>query len=171
MKNAILLQAKYNKHANSAMFSTLKAAPAGSFTKQSSTYFKSIAAECEHLLGVQIAVFLGNFSNFCAKKVDCAELLGAINADLSLKAEFKELDKMASLCEKVDSKIIEIIENTNDFESGAVLEFPGVKFEKTRAFLELAIFNHSTHHRGIVAAALDSFGVENDFNGMLGMPQ
>lgn len=171
MKKAILLQAKYNAHANAAMFEVLKSAPDGIFEKEIATYYKSVAKEAEHLLALEIAVFLGNFSNFCAKKVDCAELLQCINADLSLKGEFKTAQKMAELCAKVDAKICEIVEATDDFDAAAELSFPGISFKKSRGFLELAILNHSTHHRGVIAGALDTLGVQNDYNGMLGMAE
>lgn len=81
----------------------------------------------------------------------------------------KDINLLASLCEKTDDAIINIIQNTTDFNKVENLEFPGISFSKSRGFLMLAILNHSTHHRGQIAGALDILNTENDFNGMLGM--
>ncbi|MDE7256031.1 MAG: hypothetical protein K2N54_07655 [Helicobacter sp.] len=84
-------------------------------------------------------------------------------------AIFNDLDAFAKLQDQADSKVIELIQSIEDFDSVATLSFPGIEFKKPRAFLILAFLNHAVHHRGAIAGALDILKIENDFNGMLGM--
>lgn len=164
MKNILLLQAKHNKKANAAMFEVLKNLSESDFSKDLGTFYKSLKAELCHLIGVNVAVFGGVFAKWA--NVDCAEILGEINPDLSPKND--DLKALKELCAKCDEKIIEIVTNASELEKMDELSFPGITFKKTRANLILAILNHSLHHRAIIGAELDILGISNDFNGMLG---
>ncbi|RAX54259.1 hypothetical protein CCY99_04405 [Helicobacter sp. 16-1353] len=167
MKEILLLQAKYNKFANENMFSTLKQVERGLLEKNCGLYYGSIMHTAGHLVAGEIGIFIKEFSMYCDKKPS-NQLLESLT---KLEEIQKNVDSIASLCQKADSEIIDIIQNTNDFNKVEILSFPGISFSKSRGFLMLAILNHSTHHRGQIAAALDSFNIENDFNGMLGMPE
>ena len=81
----------------------------------------------------------------------------------------KDFNSLENCIKKVDSKLLEVIERIDDFNTIARLEFPQITFEKPLSQLILAIINHATHHRGELSAMLEILGVENDFAGMLGM--
>lgn len=164
MKEILLLQAKYNKAANAAMMSVLASLKPEQYTKELGLYYKSIKGELTHLIGVEIAVFGGVFATWAG--VDCRQILGEINEDLSLKNDdINSISKLLAIC---DEKVLEIIEKTPELEKIDELSFPGITFKKSRANLILALLNHSTHHRGIIGAELELLGISNDFNGMLG---
>lgn len=171
MKQTLLLQAQYNKFANANMFAVLQKAPKDSLYKDCGLYYGSIMQTAEHALCGAIGIILGRFSAFSAKKLEgLNELLGYLTPEMRLKSEiYNDLSAFATLQEKVDSKTIELIESIDDFERVETLAFPGVEFKKPRGFLILAFLNHSVHHRGQIAAALDTLKIENDFGGMLGM--
>lgn len=164
MKEMLLLQAKFNQKANLAMLEVLKNLSQNDLDKDCGTFYKSVKTELCHLIGVNVAVFGGVFAKWA--NVDCSEILGEINADLSVKND--DLGALKELCAKCDEKIIEITKNCAELEKMDELSFPGITFKKTRANLILAILNHSLHHRAIIGAELDILGVKNDFNGMLG---
>lgn len=164
MKEILLLQAKYNKAANAAMMKVLSTLSDEQYEKELGLYYKSIKGELTHIVGVQIAVFGGVFAKWAG--VDTAEIISAINEDLSLKNDdIKSISKLLAIC---DEKVLEIIEKTPELEKIDELSFPGITFKKSRANLILALLNHATHHRGIVGAELELLGISNDFNGMLG---
>lgn len=164
MKEILLLQAKYNKSANAAMMSVLAAASSEVLSRELGVYYKNIKTELSHLVGVEVAVFGGVFAKWAG--VDCSEILGAINEDLSLKND--DIASIKALLGKCDEKVLEIIEKTPELSKMDELSFPGITFKKTRANLILALLNHSAHHRAIIGAELELVGIANDFNGMLG---
>lgn len=167
MKEALILQAQYNKFANASMFETLKKVKDDSIYKDCGLYYDSIMKTAGHYIGGQIAIFICLFNSYADKKPsNLDEILESLK---DIETIQEDVDSLAKLCQKADDAIIDIIQNTSDFNKIENLEFPGVTFTKPRAFLMLAILNHSTHHRGQIAGALDILKIENDFNGMLGM--
>lgn len=171
MKTTLLLQAQYNQFANKNMFAVLQGAPKEVLYKDCGLYWGSIMQTAEHILCADIGIILRNFSAFATKKIEGMDaLLGAITPEGKLQsAIFNDLDAFAKLQNQVDSKISELIQSIEDFDSLATLSFPGVEFKKPRGFLILALLNHAVHHRGAIAGALDILKIENDFSGMLGM--
>lgn len=171
MKQALLLQAQYNQFANKNMFAVLQGAPKDALYKDCGLYYGSIMRTAEHSLCSTIGIVFQHFSPFATKKLDGLDaLFGAITPEGKLQSTiFNDLDAFAKLQNQVDSKVIELIQSIEDFDSVAVLAFPGIEFKKPRGFLILAMLNHAVHHRGAIAGALDILKIENDFNGMLGM--
>lgn len=171
MKQALLLQAQYNQVANKNMFATLQNAPKEALYKDVGLYYGSIMQTAEHSICGTIGIVLQHFSAFASKKLEgLGEYFEALTPEGRLQGSiYNNLDAFAKLQDKVDVKTIELIQAIEDFDSIAVLTFPGVEFKKPRGFLILALLNHAIHHRGQIAGALDAIKIENDFNGMLGM--
>ncbi len=171
MKEALLLQANYNQFANANMFATLLKQNKNVIYDNCGLHNGSIAKTIEHLICGEIGIFIKSFSPWASKAPsEMDSILSALTPSFTLESSILEnLESMRALCAKADKIIIEIIQNTADFSTIETLSFPGVTFQKSRAFLALAMLNHSTHHRGQIAGALDILKIENDFNGMLGM--
>lgn len=171
MKQTLLLQAQYNQFANKNMFATLQNAPKEALYKDVGLYYGSIMQTAEHNICGTIGIVLQHFSPFATKKLEGIDKIFAnVNAEGRLqRAIYEDIHSFAQLQEQVDNKTIELIESIEDFDSIAVLTFPGVEFKKPRGFLILALLNHAIHHRGQIAGALDILKIENDFSGMLGM--
>ncbi|STQ87027.1 hypothetical protein LS73_005620 [Helicobacter muridarum] len=170
MKDILLLQAKYNQFADNNLLATIEKVEFSKLQSNIGSYFKNAIGSIEHSLVANIYFFGSIFSTYTNKQVDINELLNISLPGGVLKDEYKSsfagLKKAMLL---VDSKIIEIVENIDDFTSRGKIEFPGITFEKPRGELILAILNHNIHHRGEVSAILDILGISNNFAGMLGM--
>ncbi|PAF51629.1 DinB family protein [Helicobacter sp. 13S00477-4] len=170
MKEILRLHAKYNQSANQAMIDCLKGLSIDDFNKDMGLYFRSICKTFEHALAVDSMVFANVYANYSDKKLDTASIAAIVNADLSIADEVRiSMQTLFEARKKVDDFIIALIEHINDFSKIEVLEFPGIKFEKPIYQFLISVLTHDTHHRGQIAAALDILGIENDFNGMLGV--
>ncbi|MCE3038835.1 DinB family protein [Helicobacter anatolicus] len=169
-KNIILLQAKYNQYANSNLFALLEQIDSKILTHNMGTYYKSILGTIEHYLTSSIVFFARNFSGLADKNICIQEIMSFLEADFVLKSEYKNnLAALKMVVQKVDSKMIEIIENMSDFDKDTKLEIGSFSITKNRAQLLLTFLNHNTHHRGEISAMLDILGVSNNFAGMLMM--
>ncbi|RDU61399.1 DinB family protein [Helicobacter sp. MIT 14-3879] len=167
MQEALLLQAKYNQFANNNMFHVLKKLDRQSLEQTySCLYFGTILKTLKHNISANIGIFLKEFSVYATNKpANLNRLLEYKN----LEIEKESIESIESISAQIDTAMIEIIENINNFHQVETLSFPNVAFKKSRAQMLLAILNHSIHHRGQIAAALDSIKIENDFAGMLSM--
>lgn len=139
MKQALLLQAQYNKFANANMFAVLQKAPKESLYKDCGLYYGSIMQTAEHSLCGAIAIVLGHFSTFSTKKLEgLDEIRACLDAQGRLqKTTFEDINAFMRLQSQVDDKTIELIQSIDDFEPIETLAFPGIEFKKSRGFLIL----------------------------------
>ena len=169
MKNMILLQARYNQFADNNLLKTIENVDFALLQRDANTHFKSALGTIEHYVSVNIMFFSDFFINYTDKTI-CAQDIRLFNNVQGLKDEYKkDFQSLKQVVQKTDEKIIEIIQNINDFEAIGKIEFPQITFQKPRGELILGILNHAIHHRGEVSAILDILGIHNDFAGMLGM--
>ncbi len=166
MKNALILQAKYNKISNQKMFELLIQQTPQILNKDYGLYYKSIIGTLLHILRGEIEIFIKEFSKYAQQTPHNLETL-----IISIPREdAAEIHTLAKLCAQADEAILQIIENTCDFQKEETLSFANnISFHKSRLQLMLSILNHSTHHRGEISAILDTLKIPNDFNGMLGI--
>lgn len=169
MKEALLLMARYNKQVNADMIECLLKADEAELRKDIGVYYKSVMGTLEHILALDVAMFSGLFKTFC-KDFDKSNdpLLDCASDCQSKKDAIKDLASFIKSRKCLDDMMLKVIEGIDDFDKVETLAFPGVKFEKPRYQLIMAILNHGIHHRGQAAAALDILKVDNDFSSMLG---
>ena len=172
MKEILRLYGKYNQEANKKMIAVLEGLDEGVLTKDMGLYYKSIVGTLVHYSAGDASFFKDYFSAFCAKAPDASKIEAMLAEPFTLKPQI--IGDMSNLCaarEVLDSSILDIIENINENDIKAVktIDFPWGAMQKPVYQFVLSILTHATHHRGMIAAALDMLKVDNDFNGMLGV--
>lgn len=68
MRETLILQARYNKFANTNMFSTLKKVKSRLLYDDCGLHYGSIAQTAGHVVGGEIGIFIKIFSSYSDKK-------------------------------------------------------------------------------------------------------
>jgi uncharacterized damage-inducible protein DinB len=74
--------------------------------------------------------------------------------------------------QQLDNLFLKFAEEVVDEDLGKNLTYTNFKgIEQTKNFggTLLHLFNHQTHHRGMISLYLDSLGIENDFSNLVSM--
>lgn len=170
MKDLLLLQARYNKLSDKNMFDVFfsleKEGKKELLYKDCGLFYTSIINTDVHNLYGSTRLFLGQIANFADKKPsNLSALLAHLRPDFSLLDSLtQDLGALFELHEQVNDTMIDIIANMSDFSKNETLNIaPNFSFTKPRFQLILTLLNHTTHHRGQIAGALDIMQVPNDF--------
>lgn len=167
MKEILSAFARYNRSANAALAAVLAEQPESLLREDQGSFFKSIYATMEHLVGAEVS-WLRRYPAYVpgslleGKPLVVAELeatkarmAGGIKELLAISAEADEL-----LVAFVDSLTEAQLTKRVSYKT-----FKGEELERTFWNLLFHICNHGTHHRGEVSALLDRKGVKNDYSG------
>lgn len=168
MKKMITMMARYNQLADINLLKTLEGVEYDKLKHNVGTYFNNPLNVISHYVATNV-MFINFLKDQTTCNVCCAEVGSFIVADKLKDEVLKDFNSLENCIKKVDSKLLELIERIDEFNTIARLEFPQITFEKPLSQLILAIINHATHHRGELSAMLEILGIENDFAGMLGM--
>ena len=163
----VKLLAKYNSKANEEMNETVASLRNEEWDKTFGGYYPSVHSVCNHLY---IADFnwlkrFGNIREFtCTKRpLFDATLSFASNVLDSVKhyvAMRKELDEvLLGFSEEVTAKDFEkTLKWTTSRGDDQARNFGGIL---------LHVFNHQTHHRGMISLYLEQLGKPNDFSNLM----
>ena len=72
---------------------------------------------------------------------------------------------------EIDEVIINMIESLDGDKFGMTIQFKNHKGDPVDGIVWkvlLQMFNHQTHHRGMISAFIDQLGVQNDYSSMMG---
>ena len=160
-----------NKAVNDAMLEVLERAEPGTFRHDVGGYYPSVGAILEHVYKADLN-WLTDFRTARPFKSLTREGASALldnlpDRDLLL---FPSLDSFAPARKALDEVFLGFTEELSDTDLGLVLHRRNRKGELTEKILWKAlihVFNHQTHHRGMVAEVLDQLGVENDFSNLV----
>jgi uncharacterized damage-inducible protein DinB len=163
-KDTVMLWANYNKMANDAMNGFIKTLNGDEWNRRFSGYFGSVRELCSHLY---IADFnwlkrFGNLKEFSFLKDSFFEKTLAFDTVL-----FETIDEYLSRRPELDNKMSAFASEMEDEDLGKMLRYTdsrGKTFEKNLGGLVMHMFNHDTHHRGMVSLYLELLGKENDFS-------
>ncbi|MDR2102674.1 MAG: DinB family protein [Treponema sp.] len=163
------LLARYNQGANEKMNGYIQSLTNEEWNQELKGYFKSIRGLCSHLY-VGDYSWLKRFENlrefntlkdpFFTKTLSFQEALFPVKEDYL--AQRPELDK----------RISAVIDETSEEDYRRVLKYAnaqGKSFEKNFGGVLLQLFNHETHHRGMISLYLELLGKENDFSSLLSL--
>ena len=170
-QKAILeLMATYNQRANKAMIEVLEDLDEGEIHKDRGLYFKSILGTMAHYTATDATFFKDYFALFCTSAPSSNKIEAMLESPFTLKPEIhNDATNLFAAREEIDSYILQVIAGIEDFSALKELDFPWGAMSKPVYQFIFGILNHGTHHRGMIASVLDTMGIENDFNGALGI--
>jgi uncharacterized damage-inducible protein DinB len=163
-KNTFELLAKYNMEVNQQMNDIIKALSEEEWNKKFSGYFKSIHELCSHIFIADYRMFK-NFKSVCVmdnlndtyfnEKYTYKEtLFDSINEYITKRVELDNI--LVDFVKKMTST--DLNKNIKHITSN------GVGLDKKLELFLMTIFNHETHHRGMISLYLEMLGKENDYS-------
>jgi len=160
------LLARYNAHVNTEMNKILTTLAPEEWTKDRGGFYPSFEKILAHLYSADVA-WLVRFTGlrpFKAVKGDPFDFPPApTETPFSGFADYDEKRKV------VDAAFVGFAAELTDADLTATLDYRnwrGDSLSKNFGGLVLHIFNHQTHHRGMIALYLDQMGVKNDFSNL-----
>jgi uncharacterized damage-inducible protein DinB len=158
------LLAKYNKITNELMNDIIKNLSEEEWNKKFPTVFGSIHELCSH-------VYICDFN--WLKRFKGLRDFDTLNKNLFEKNYgfveiiFSTINEYIFMRMELDKIIIEFINELKEDDVKNVLKFTnseGNKLEREMEALLIHMFNHETHHRGMISIFLELLGKENDYS-------
>ncbi len=162
----VRLLARYNAHVNSVMNGIISGLKPDEWERDLGGYYKSIRLLCSHM-------YLGDLA--WLKRFGKSKPFDSLNNPVIMQkydrdsAPFNGIDEYMKMRPELDSIITSFAEEiTNDDlkESLRYKNWKGEDQERNAGGLLLHVFNHQTHHRGMVSLYLELLGKENDFSNL-----
>ncbi|HUX36266.1 MAG TPA: DinB family protein [Rectinemataceae bacterium] len=163
---AAKLLSSYNQYANGRMNAILEKLDDSQWTREFSGYFKSIKTLCNHLY-IADFVWLRRFSGLRRSAYMDDKLLSE-DINFGMDALEDPIDYVSKR-KRLDGLIVRFVDGIGpqDLESTlAYKDSGGHDHRKSFGALVLHMFNHETHHRGMISLYLENLGIENDFNSL-----
>jgi len=165
--DTIKLFAKYNSNVNKEMNKFISLLKQNEWKKELGGYYKNIESLCSH-------IFLGDFAwlkRFCTLKSFNSLKNSIFNIDYPWDSlPFNNIDEYIYRRTELDSIISSLAEEIQQDDLGKYLKYKNYKGEdQNRNFggLLIHVFNHQTHHRGMISLYLELLGIDNDFSNLL----
>jgi len=164
--DTIRLLAVYNEKTNSHMNGFISQIDEAGWNHNFNTFFPSIAKICNHIYIADFS-WLKRYSSlrpfeYIKDNVFLNEVTFATDAFETQK------DYMAKR-EYIDKLIIEFVNEITQDDLNRNLKYTDLRgTENNRSFggLVLHMFNHQTHHRGMISIYLEMMGIENDYSNL-----
>jgi len=159
--------AQYNKITNDKMNSYIQEISEKQWNTDFNGYFKSIHELCSH-------IYICDF-NWLKRFGELREFNTLSNAFFDKNHSFSEtlfqnINDYLIMRSELDDIIVNFISELSTNDLDAVLQFTdskGIKFARKMEPLILHMFNHETHHRGMISLYLELLGIENEFSSSL----
>jgi uncharacterized damage-inducible protein DinB len=161
------LLANYNKMANELMNDIIKNIAEEEWDKTFSAYYKSVHELCSH-------IYISDFN--WLKRFKFLHKFESLNKKIFLEdynfteTIFSSINEYISMRIELDDIIIEFINEITEKDLVMILKYKnskGIDFEKRVDGLLIHLFNHETHHRGMISLYLEMLGKANDYNSIL----
>ncbi len=171
MKELFELYALYNKKANASMIDILKKIPEDVLKKDMGIFFKSILETFVHMIMMNIMWLKRTNGLFQNKYSSIANSDIIKTPDSELRERIKKDYKIAfNIKNQLDDLFEKYVNELNDDDLTKRLRYKNMKgdeLERTYWHTIVHIFNHETHHRGVISAILDQLKIDNDYSGVL----
>lgn len=151
LKDQVAQMARYHVWATDRLLNAVAAIPDELYAKQCGLFFGSIHGTLNHLLLTDSEIW---FSRFSGAEITSLPLDGELERDRSL---------LASRLKAAAAQWSGYIASLDEAQFGADLHYTmttGQPRSLSRASALFHVFNHGTHHRGQVTAAITMLGFE-----------
>lgn len=161
------LLAQYNQVANKKMDNIIRNLSEAQWNQEFTGYLKTIKQLCSHIYISDYSWLkrFGQFSDFQFIKDPL------FDQNLNYGSQpFDDIADYISKREKLDKKLIMFTDEIAESDLEKTISFANTKGEKISKNVGgsiLHLFNHQTHHRGMVSIYLDMMQIDNDFSGLL----
>lgn len=169
MKELFQLLAEYNIQTNRAMIQVLEGVPAEQLSQDVGSFYKSIIGILNHMLTANVG-WMKRLSSLFPELEEIPPKLPEISYDMGIVWE--TLDDLKPVLSEIDDllkDLVELIPDEKFTDRLTYTNYRGEEVNKLAYHILLHVFNHQTHNRGMVAALLDQFGVENDYSNIIGL--
>ena len=159
--------ANYNKVTNEHMNTYILNITSNIWDRTFNGYFDSIHELCSHIYICDFN-WLKRFHKLREFKIFNNNMFKN-NYNFS-EIIFENINEYIQKRNVMDQIIIEFINELNQNDIESVLEFKdskGTNIIRKMEPLIIHMFNHQTHHRGMISLYLEFLGIENDFSGSL----
>jgi len=167
--DTLRLLARYNEKTNGEMNALVSRLDADQWNHAFDTFFPSVHATCNHIYIADFA-WLKRFSglrNFRYIKD------GVFNREIGFTDDvFAAREDYPAKRQHLDTLITAFADEVTDADLGQSLTYKDLRgVENTRNFggLILHMFNHQTHHRGMISVYLEMLGISNDYSNLAKM--
>ena len=166
-KNRFRILANYNKITNELMNKIIKEMSEEEWNKIFNGYFKSIHELCSHIYicdfnWLKRFKLLRNFTihnkNIFERNYSFTEII------------FNNINEYIFMREELDEILIDFINELEEEDFDKILKFTdskGTINERRMEQLITHVFNHQTHHRGMISLYMEMLGIENDYSSSL----
>ena len=162
----VKLLAEYNKSTNNKMNAFIKALDDSQWARVFGGYYNSIKALCNHIY-VSDYNWLKRFSKLRTFKYIENPMF---SNDIQFGTTFVESkDKYLTMRTELDNILNEFINELDKEDLKATLEYKdshGTVYKRNYGGLILHVFNHQTHHRGMISIYLEEVGIANDYSNL-----
>lgn len=163
-RNIFELLARYNKGTNQQMDSIIKTLSEEEWNKQFSGYFKSIHKLCSH-------IFIRDY--MCLYKFRMVNNFKSLH-DAYFNQEysgseilFKNINEYLTKRPELDNIFIDFINEITENDLNKTFMWKntkGIEMDLKVGIMLMHLFNHETHHRGMISLYLEFIGKENDYS-------
>jgi uncharacterized damage-inducible protein DinB len=164
--NTIRLLAGYNEKTNSQMNGFISQLDEVQWNCSFNTFFPNIFKMCNHIYIADFS-WLKRFSNLRTFEYIQDEIF--LNEITFAMDVFKTQKEYVAKREYIDKLIIRFVNEITEIDLERNLKYTDLRgTENNRSFggLVLHMFNHQTHHRGMISIYLEMLGIENDYSNL-----
>jgi len=161
------LLANYNRVTNELMNTIIKGITEEEWNKEFNGFFKSIHELCSHIYICDFN-WLKRFKNL--RKFNTLNISIFEKEYKFTETIFENITESVVMRKELDDIIIEYSNELEKEDLGKILQFKdseGSNIQRKMEPLILHMFNHQTHHRGMISLYLELLGKENSFSDSL----
>ena len=167
--DTLRLLARYNEKTNGEMNAFISRLDEAQWNHAFDTFFPSVHAMCNHIYIADFA-WLKRFSGLR----DFRYIKDALfNREIGFADDvFTAREDYPAKRQHLDTLITAFADEVTDADLGRALTYKDLRgTENTRNFggLVLHMFNHQTHHRGMISVYLEMLGISNDYSNLAKM--